>query len=314
MVSSPLPYDVRWTSKLIRRDIKDLKSKCVAKFKNMFTKAAKASIPSHPQDEKFEAAAGECESFERVAERSIPETASTEFPRSDSTNLRSSTATTAPTELTEEPETNSQKGFTTLYELLETKLKELYTSRERDLPDEERWKFRGSCLLLHMAIQACPSNDSYNIFREGKSAPDESKMLLELLQLGTAKACNIPGNKVSEMPAEPYTKRNSEHARYDSAFSTVSLGSLQPPNLTKPSKAPPPSQIWHTILQASTGHTKITSVAEDILTYVWPEKNAADILDQIGHPEKQFHEDSELRLQFRRILFPEYDALVKGSC
>lgn len=49
------------------------------------------------------------------------------------------------------------------------------------MPDD-RWKYRGSWLVLHMAVQACPSNDSYNIFRDEKIAPNESASLLEVLR------------------------------------------------------------------------------------------------------------------------------------
>ncbi|CAO2657942.1 Nn.00g072020.m01.CDS01 [Neocucurbitaria sp. VM-36] len=311
MISSPLPYNVKWTVRLIRRDVKDLKSKYAAKLKNKFTKAAKESVPICPQDE-FDTIIVEPDNPKHNAELSTPETASTRFPTSEFTDLRSNTAITVPTEYTEDPEVEGQTGFTTLYELLETKLKELYASRDRDMSEEERWKFRGSWLLLHMAIQACPSNDSYNIFRENASALDESKMLLELLHLGTVNASRVPRDKVSQMPTEPYTKHGTDHARYDSAFSTVSFGTSQPQRTTKPSIVPSHSQIWHAIFEASTNHSKVTSVAEDILAYVWPEKNAADILDHIGHPGKQFCEDAELRQKFREVLFPGYDMLAGG--
>jgi hypothetical protein len=89
------------------------------------------------------------------------------------------------------------EAVNTLHELLENRLKTLYASRDRYAAHDVRWKFRGSFLLLHMAIQAHPSNDSYDIFRDGKNAPDEGMSAADLLQ---------PTTKVSKMPAEPYTQ------------------------------------------------------------------------------------------------------------
>lgn len=221
-------------------------------------------------------------------------------------------------------------GFTTSYELLEIKLKELYVSRNRDMPGEERWKYRGSWLLLHMAIQACPSNDSYDVFREGAAAPEDSSMLLELLRKWTllfystgstnsvtgfstvVTSSGLYGAKVSQMPTAPYSKRDSDHARYDSAYSAISFGHLRSNRIARSTTVLPPLQVWYAILEAAADRRVITSVAEDILAYIWPEKNAADILDQIGHPAKQFREDAELRHKFRELLFPEYDILVQG--
>ncbi|KAJ4366304.1 hypothetical protein N0V83_007940 [Neocucurbitaria cava] len=282
MFPSPLGYDVKWTSKLIRRDVKNLKTKYLSKLKNKFTKAAKASAPPHAPEE-VDTVVVEPESLQRVAKPST--------------------------------EAQSQVDFTTSYELLETKLKELYASRDRDMPGEERWKYRGSWLLLHMAIQACPSNDSYNVFREGAAAPEDSSMLLELLRFSTVvTSWGLYGAKVSQMPTPPYSKRDSDHARYDSAYSAISFGHLRSNRIARSTTVLPPVQVWYAILEAAADRRVITSVAEDVLAYIWPEKNAADILDQIGHPAKQFREDAELRHKFRELLFPEYDILVQGCC
>jgi hypothetical protein len=44
------------------------------------------------------------------------------------------------------------EAVNTLHELLENRLKTLYASRDRYAAQDVRWKFRGSFLLLHMAI------------------------------------------------------------------------------------------------------------------------------------------------------------------
>jgi hypothetical protein len=173
----------------------------------------------------------------------------------------------------------------TLYELLDSRLKALYASRDRYAAHEVRWKFRGSWLLLHMAIQACPSNDSYDIFRNGRSSPEKGTFSADLLMNTT---------KVSKMPAQLYTSRISDDSRIDSVFHLA------------PTRTPPPaSQIWFAMLEAANDSTKMIPLAENILQWVWPEKNAVDIIDQLGNPGKRFSDtdDAELCRKLRELLF-----------
>lgn len=203
-----------------------------------------------------------------------------------------------------------------MYNLLETNLKALYAARNRVLDVEERWLYRGSWLLLYIAIQACSSNDSYDILRDEKVAPSESELLLEILQLNASSTATIPTTKVSRMPQMPYSKRISDHLRYDSAFSTVSSvpAAYDAVSATKVQViVPTPAQIWRAILEASTDQSKTTPVAEAILGYVWPEKDATIFLYEIGHPQKRLGdgETDQLHTRFQELLFPEYEELVQ---
>jgi hypothetical protein len=51
---------------------------------------------------------------------------------------------------------------------------------------------------------------------------------------------------------------------------------------------------------------QVTSVAEWLLSCVWPGENAGKILDTIGDPAKRLAGGDELRVQFRDLLFPSY--------
>jgi hypothetical protein len=152
------------------------------------------------------------------------------------------------------------------------------------MSDEDRWKFRGSWLLLFKAIQ---------VLRNGAQDANEKRMLLEMLQLSTNRT-QTSTRKVSKMPAAPYTQHNSDHDRYDSMLS----------NATTLTPAPSPAQIWLSILDATNDATKIAPIAEELLQYVWSEKKAVDTIDQIGDPHKKFSDadDAELRAKFPQIL------------
>lgn len=50
MIPSPVPYNLRWTAKLIHRDVKSLAAKYTAKLKSKFTsKDTQVSAPLHEQ-------------------------------------------------------------------------------------------------------------------------------------------------------------------------------------------------------------------------------------------------------------------------
>ncbi|KAH7394360.1 hypothetical protein BKA66DRAFT_567310 [Pyrenochaeta sp. MPI-SDFR-AT-0127] len=312
MIRSALPYDFCWTSKLIRRDIRDLKSKYVGKIKQRFTtRLIESYAPTYPEVE-FDAVIAEpivIQHVERHSDDSTSTAVNTESRQEDSVGVRSSAATSISTKYSDNADIVSQQE--TLYKLLESKLKESYASRDRNMSHEDRWRFRGSWLLLHMAIQACPSNDCYNIFRDKNDVPDESQLLLELLQLSHTHSSSAHTNTISKMPTEPYAKHMKDNGRYDSAISAVSLGPTpQQPKMQATVSSP--VHIWHAILEAATDASKNVSVAEDILGTVWPEKDAAELIYQVGHPSKQLREDesAELREKFRMALFPEYKTLV----
>jgi hypothetical protein len=174
----------------------------------------------------------------------------------------------------------------------------MWASRDRDMSPEERWPFRGSWLAVHNAVQACPSNPCYEIF-EGPRA-NETALLLELLELSATKASSN-SCRLSKMPVAPYEGIKNQ-LRIDSVWSTTSSAEGTMPK-------PTTSQLWHGILEAATDATKITPMAEELLMSIWPEKNAVEILENIGNPSKIFREDDELRRRLRDLLFPSYTAL-----
>jgi hypothetical protein len=276
MIPSPLPYNPRWTVKLLRHGIYNLKFKAISEVKARFVR------PSKPSTENVGIAIAEPKAHQNI--RSTASAADEVINNSDS--LSDSQAPHFP------PEPN------TLYELLEEQLRTLWAVRDRSVSHKERWQFRGSWLVLWNAVQACPSNPCYDIC-EGPRA-DETALLLQLLKLGAVKASRY-ALRVSKMPATPY-EGSKNRIRYDSVFSTFTSGGYVAP---KPST----SQLWHSILEGVTDESRTTSVAEELLMCIWPGKNAAEVVDAIRDPSKTFVEADELRLQLRDLLFPASTAL-----
>ncbi|KAH7086504.1 hypothetical protein FB567DRAFT_561185 [Paraphoma chrysanthemicola] len=199
-------------------------------------------------------------------------------------------------------ETEAQKVDvpSTLYQVLEGRLKALYASRDRTMSHQDRFRFHGSWLVLWTALQACPSNESFDIFRE--KLP-ESAHISELLRVyDSAPTTPSPHQKVSKMPAAPY-EGVTQRLRVDSAVSYVVDAA---PGTLKPTT----SQLWYGILEGASDASKTALIAEDLLECIWPGENAVDILDAIGHPGKNFGGEDELRSQLRNLLFPGYNDLV----
>jgi hypothetical protein len=190
------------------------------------------------------------------------------------------------------------KHTNTFYDLLESRLRTMWASRDRDVSPKGRWQFRGSWLVLWTALQACPSNPSYDII-EGHKA-DETPLLLELLKLDPTTTSRT-AYRVSKAPATPYEGFRM-HVRYDSAFSDGRSGAYK-------AAKPTHSELWHSILMGASDTSRATSVAERLLECVWPGENSSDILDTIGDPSKQFSGKDELRLQLRSLLFPSYTSI-----
>ncbi|KAF1914176.1 hypothetical protein BDU57DRAFT_540155 [Ampelomyces quisqualis] len=265
MISLPLPYDPRWTSKLLRRDICDLGTKFASKIKARFSpsppKTATISVREHVDVVSVEALNPLDIEISQLAARS--------------------------------------EHTSTLYDLLEGRLKAVWASRDRDVSHKERWQFRGSWLVLWTALQACPSNASYDIFESPKA--DETALLLELLKLTTATTPNI-AHRVSKMPAAPF-QGSRTHVRYDSAFSNGSSGAYEVPKPTH-------SELWHGILMGASDASQLISVAEWLLSCVWPGENPHQILDAIGDPSKHFLGNDELRVQLRDLLSPSHSSIA----
>lgn len=281
MVSSQLPYNVQWTAKLIRRDVRDLWSKYAAKLKRKNKSVKIEPNPSlHPENSNKP-------TVERREEVQCSDTSSL--------SLHESSVYSQPQEETPStPETGCKNRDDTLYRHLESNLKTAYAAHGRDMTHEARWRFRGSWLLLYKAIQACPSNDSFAINEDSGSPPNESRMLLEMLQQ-SSKRRQTTTNSISNMPVEPNARR-IRHARSDSMF-TIAATTPSPPS---------PAEIWLNILEATNDAAKVIVVAEELLEYVWPDKSATDVVEQIGNPYEKFSdvEDTELRIKFRKLLYP----------
>ena len=102
MPPNPLPYSFRWTAQLLRRDIKNLKTKLTTTFKTKFTSARPDLSIGPAQLVQIDDNMSESGSPLSIADAaSIDTTDSIELQR-DSSNINSpSSATTAPTELNE---------------------------------------------------------------------------------------------------------------------------------------------------------------------------------------------------------------------
>jgi hypothetical protein len=151
---------------------------------------------------------------------------------------------------------------------------------------------------LWKALQACPSNDSYDVFNGPKT--DEKVLLLEMLEHGATTTSSTP-LRASRMPVMPYAGVRP-HVRYDSAFGNGTSGADTATKLT-------PAQLWHAILQGAMDSSRLTLVAEELLAFIWHEEDVAEVLDTIGNPAKHFGADDELRLRLRNLLFPTYNTM-----
>jgi hypothetical protein len=257
------PMGFKWTASLLHRDVKALKSKYTTKITSALSrKHAKASRSPH----------------QHTAERSTIDSAVVsvqvdEVPNQqlgDTPDTAASSTTTSVCDTEEVPSTR--------YEVLDTKLKALYASRDRDVSHAERWRFRGSWLVLYMAIQACPSNDCYKVFRGEESSSSSQP--------------------ISPMPAAIYSQPSQDGVRYDSAFSTV----LAPKST---------EQLWLAVIEGAGDPANLMAAVEELMQSVWPEGNAKVILERVGDPAKTFERDAELMARLRELLFPGYEALSR---
>ncbi|KAH4066875.1 hypothetical protein HBH50_144240 [Parastagonospora nodorum] len=284
MMRSALPYNFRWTAKLLRRDIHNFKAKAISKIKTHLTRLSKSA-----------AEAIDISMVSSVARASIdPE---------DPPSIKSTASTTADVVGTSNilplsSVSTSAQHPNTLHELLESQLNTLWSLRDHNMSEKERWQFRGSWLVLWNAIQACSSNPGYDIFDGLKK--DETALLLQLIELCAAKASKN-AQRVSRMPATPYMAKR-DHVRFDSVFSKAASSGGGAP-------MPTTSQLWHSILEGATDDTKTDGVAEALLAFIWPEQNPVEILDAIGDPAKVFRGGDELRLRLRDLLFPSYTTI-----
>lgn len=288
----PTPYGVRWTAKLIRRDLKGIATDCTNKVRSFFSHTTDTAVAiSHDQIE-----------VGFPVDAAHPHDVAPVSPEPSATSI---TTTDSELEAPREATNSSLYDPTTLYGLLSTKLKELYASRQRDLPLNERWLFRGAWLILHMATQYCASNPNHDILKANSSCVNETPLLLEVLRKSTSrqgrqlltgfgehsvsKPIELSTSRVSKVPTMPYTRRSDESRRQDSIFSTVSS---QPPSSV------PPALFWYTVFAGALDESETVRAAECLINHIWAEKDAIVFLEEIGNPAKRFSNDDEM--EFRR--------------
>jgi hypothetical protein len=190
------------------------------------------------------------------------------------------------------------KARSAFFDTLEGHLRTLWDARDRNTNLDDRWYFRGSWLVLMMALQAWPSSTSYGIFDGPKV--DVEALLTEITELAMAKASRTP-RRVERMTDEPFL-RAPNRPRFDSLFGEG------PPGVYVDTKTTP-AHLWCGILEAAKDETKTIETVEELLTFVWPDVHVPKLIAEIGNPAKRFREDEELRHALRGALFPEYDTI-----
>jgi hypothetical protein len=123
-------YSVRWMTKLIRRDIRGLAIDCTNEIQGLFSNNASTSTSHFQVEIEFPIDAEDLHGA--TSGSTTPYLASSTADDSDSI---------APTKITK---VTLEASNNTLYALHNNKLKELYASRDRAAPREERWIFQGT--------------------------------------------------------------------------------------------------------------------------------------------------------------------------
>jgi hypothetical protein len=315
----PTPYDMRWTSKIICRDLKGLTARFTNKVRSLLSSTS--GVPDHTVRTEYKDTSAyvppqkdEVGIEPPIGAGAIPDTT---YPCAVPSSLSctvSDSNSTLPTEVSHA----SLEGPVTLYSLLSQKLKDLYASRERDLPHMERWIFRSAWLVLHVTTQYCASNRTLDVLNPGSSHSNETALLLEVLgrcicssscqlligieEYSTSCLVEPSTSRVSRMPTMPSTKGDVTSKRHDSVHDTILMKHL--PNSTL-------ALFWYTIFVGATDRTKTVQAAESLLGHVWPEKDASALFELAGNPARRLPEDdnTELRKRLGLLLYPDYNAL-----
>lgn len=167
-----LPYSPKHVSTLLRRDIKDLKTKFVGKVKSMFKcKTARTSTSAEKR------AGEEANTLQNVS----TETSITKPEEVEPVREPVNAADMKPAEGSATLATEEEEGIETLYTTLEENLQVLKESRDKDAPADERWHFRGCWLLLYTAMLYCPSNPFYEALGCGKTASADAAVRAKIL-------------------------------------------------------------------------------------------------------------------------------------
>ena len=179
----PAPYDFAWTSRLIGRDLKNLARRVKTKASKKAEKLFRSS--EHAADIKPSA---DIEPIGINTQLPTHEATPPLAPESFSpTEVRVGSTEQCEIDVSgRDPGPKPNPTFPvpkcgTFYELMESKVNEWYKTRPTDLPLEERFKVRGTALLLYIALQTCSSNPSFDILRNGKPTPSEATFILGIL-------------------------------------------------------------------------------------------------------------------------------------
>ncbi|KAJ8112008.1 hypothetical protein OPT61_g5522 [Boeremia exigua] len=307
----PAPYSVRWTSKLICRDLKNIAANCTSKVKKLFSSSSTPCDQIKANDELVDAVnlhddASTNASISASTNASFishysttPTEVSRATPEVSSTTPEVSNATPAVSSAT--PEVSSATPVPgSIYGLLSTKLAGLYACRVRNQPLNERWTFRGAWLILHLATQYCASNPSYDILEAGSSKVSETALVSKILLYSLSNPLDNPTSCVDAVPSVPDTKHD-DSTRHDSLFSTASVHT----------PTAPPALLWYFIWAGATDSTKTVRAAECLLNHLWADKDALALLEVAGNPAKRLSEDEEMELRepLGRMLCPERHVL-----
>ncbi|KAF2853612.1 hypothetical protein T440DRAFT_418868 [Plenodomus tracheiphilus IPT5] len=253
-----LGYSPSHTATLLRRDVKDLKTKAIAKVKSMYGHKAERTSAS--------------------VDKQSSDGANTLETNSDETSVGGSEEVMPARESTSTAE--NEEIIETAYSIMTENLGVLMKARDSDASRRERWIFRGCWLLLHMALQYCPSNPFYETLGCGKTAAADAEVRAKILQ-----------------PTTTVTFYASY--RCDEVLDTESFR---------------PEHWWKAIYEATCSHVQMEFVAKALLHHVWPENNSMTVLKLIGSPSEKFFEfdAAELRRRVQVLLFPELNACLRS--
>ena len=183
----PTPYNVRWTAKLIRRDLKGIAARCTSKVRGLFKRTsvdtsdlsscvnlANADPVTDSESIFYSACVSQANTDAVTDGESVFYDA---FETLDRPSLIGPETDGNDSIVHKEGRDDIAEVFVTQYQLLTATHKDLFASRKRDLPYKERWLFRGSWLLLHQAIQYCASNPIYKIWKDSPSEVEDAAAL-----------------------------------------------------------------------------------------------------------------------------------------
>jgi hypothetical protein len=312
----PTPYNVRWTAKLIRRDLKGIATRCTSKVRGLFKRTpVDTSDLSSFVNQADEDPITDSESVFYSARFTQSDTdAVTDgesvfydaFETIDRPSLVGPDAEGNDSIIPTQGRDDISEVFVNQYEVLTATHKDLFASRERDLPCKERWRFRGSWLLLHQAIQFCASNPIFEIWKDSPSEvevaaalepiPRKFAQTLKRSQLIYSEDHTLSSpttsrpSRISRMPAMVYAQRGNVHNRHDSIFSTISA---------RPASPISQAELWYIVEAGVLDRAKTALAAECLLSHVWNEKDALAMLDVMGDPAKHLSEEEETELRKR---------------